>query len=130
MYDDLFYLNAFGASASTSCSRLSGPTLQPTAILTGRPGSVVGIWIEVLAASARTAGTATASLFITGASQPLTAVLDGTNTAFKFTAVARGLYRFASTSTIPARLEVVVTTVGFTPNPANFRCGLAYELDD
>jgi len=104
-------------------TRLATSTEAPAKWIAPRAGSVTGVWVK--ANTPRTAGTLTIKVFRNGAQLgTLTAVLDGANTTFKATTLAKDTITFVAGD----ELETTVTTdAGWLPVTADIRTGLEVE---
>ena len=84
--------------------------MAPLPVLMDRAGSVVGL--SVACTEARTAGTATFTVFHNGASTGFSLTLDATNPRYNSTVQAYGLDTFAANGRLDVR---VTTTASWTP---------------
>lgn len=119
--DGWFQDNVAASQAAVAMARSSAPTFGDKLIVP-RAGSVTGVYVKSNAA--RTAGTLTVTVYKNGVAVALTAVLDGTNTTFKFTSSAKDSLTFAAGDELDLR---VTTDAGWLPVTADIRAGLEIE---
>jgi hypothetical protein len=121
--DGWYQENVAASQTDVVMTRLATSTEAPAKWIAPRAGSVTGVWVK--ANTPRTAGTLTIKVFRNGAQLgTLTAVLDGANTTFKATTLAKDTITFVAGD----ELETTVTTdAGWLPVTADIRTGLEVE---
>jgi hypothetical protein len=121
--DGWYQENVAASQTDVALTRLATTTEAPTRWIAVRAGSMTGV--NVKSNEARVAGTLTVKVFKNGAALgTLTAVLDGTNTAFKATTQAKDVDAFAAGD----ELELRITTDGsWSPTTADIRASLEIE---
>lgn len=98
------------------------PTGFPNKYIAKRAGSLRGVWVKTNAA--RAGGTLTVTVYKNGVATALTAVLDGTNTTFKFTESAKDAIAIAAGDELDVR---ITTDAGWLPTTADIGAGIEIE---
>lgn len=119
---DGYYQNAVpGAQTNAILTRLGGAA--PEAWYAPRDGNVMTIWVAV--DSPWTAGALQVFIFKNGNKMAnLSAQLDSANVSYKASSVGRGQVPFNAGD----KLDIRVTTAGWTPTTANLRAGMEVEV--
>lgn len=110
-------------AAALTNSQLDRVTGVPVSETMAFPGSVVGI--TVASGDARTAGSATFTVFKNGSSVGLSAALDATNTQYAYATQATGLDTFVAGDRLDIR---VTTTADWAPTTADVNASVIVEF--
>ncbi len=120
---DYFQDNVAASQVAVPLRRGSSGVSQITSYTMSYPGSVIAI--SVRSNAARTAGTLTVEVIISGSDTGLTAVLDGTNTTVDVTTQDADLDTFSTTSQIAVR---ITTDASWLPVTADISVEVTVEV--